>query len=87
MLSFIDVSDISKSRRLRLNVDGERLSPRHTVGQAIDDYLDEVAVDPGENRWTVIARGKRLDQKALLADIPEELSSWLVTPEVSAGAR
>ncbi len=87
MLSFIEVSDISKTRNLKMPVGGDRLSPRNTVGHAVDTYLDEVAIPADHDRWTVISRGKRLDQKALLGDIPEELSSWVVVPEVSAGSR
>lgn len=85
--SFIDVSDISKTRNLRMPLEGGRLSPRHTVRHAVDSFLDEMAIPADHDRWTVISRGKRLDQKALLGDVPEELTSWTVVPEVSAGGR
>lgn len=82
----LEISDLSKQRRFRRTLETEDLNPRHTVGQAVEAYLDDVAIRGENHRWTAFSRGKRLDLKELLGEVPEELSSWTVIPEISAGA-
>jgi hypothetical protein len=83
----LEMTDISRQRRFRQGLDSSLLSPRHTVGQAVETYREQLAIPGGGNRWAAISRGKRLDMKSLLADVPEELNSWTVMPEISAGGR
>jgi hypothetical protein len=79
------MTDISRQKRLDAGLDGE-LSPRHTVGQAVDHYLQRMRI-PGEGlRWSAYSRGLKLDSKQTLEDLSEADTDWTVMPEVSAGA-
>ena len=87
-LSRITMSDISQQNRFQVGLDGE-LTPRHTVGQAIEHYLDRMGIRNADLRWSAFARGVKLDNKSELSEIPdqEEENTWTVMPEVSAGSR
>ena len=79
------MTDISRQKRFETDLD-EELTPRHTVGQAVDVYLDRMRI-PGEGlRWSAFNRGVKLDNKQTLEDLNEDQSEWVVIPEVSAGA-
>ena len=79
------MTDISRQKRLETGLDGD-LTPRHTVGQAVDHYLQRMRI-PGDGlRWSAFSRGVKLDSKQSIADIPEADTEWTVMPEVSAGA-
>lgn len=83
--SRVAMSDISQQKRFETTLDGE-LTPRHTVGQAIDMYLERMGIPPGNLRWSAFSRGLKLDNKAPLADVAEtEEVDLTVMPEVSAG--
>ena len=83
----LEISDLSKQRRFRRSLGTAELGPRHTVGHAIETYLDEMAIPGEDQRWTAFSRGQRLDLKQLLGEVPEQLNSWTVMPEIHAGAR
>ncbi|HUG92074.1 MAG TPA: hypothetical protein VML55_14640 [Planctomycetaceae bacterium] len=79
------MSDISRQKRFETGLDGE-LTPRHSVGQAVEFYLDRMRLPPNELRWSAFARGVKLDSKQLLEELEETDAEWTVMPEVSAGA-
>jgi hypothetical protein len=87
-VSEISMSDISRQKRFRVQIggDGESLAASHTVGQAVEFYLDHVGIRDHGLRWTAFSRGVKLDSKRLLRDMPETDAQWIVMPEVSAGA-
>lgn len=79
------MADISRQKRLDAGLDGD-LSPRHTVGQAVDFYLQRMRI-PGDGlRWSAYSRGLKLDSKQSLEEVAEADTEWTVMPEVSAGA-
>jgi hypothetical protein len=79
------MTDISRQKRLETGLDGE-LTPRHTVGQAVDHYLQRMRI-PGDGlRWSAFSRGVKLDSKQSIEDLSETDAEWTVMPEVSAGA-
>lgn len=79
------MTDISRQKRLEAGLDGE-LSPRHTVGQAVDFYLGRMRI-PGEGlRWSAFSRGLKLDSKTVLEELEDVDSEWSILPEVSAGS-
>jgi hypothetical protein len=79
------MTDISRQKRLDARLD-EDLTPRHTVGQAVDHYLQRMRI-PGEGlRWAAFSRGLKLDNKQPLDELTEADTEWTVMPEVSAGA-
>lgn len=79
------MTDISRQKRLDAGLDGD-LSPRHTVGQAVDFYLQRMRI-PGDGlRWSAYSRGLKLDFKQPLEEVAEADTEWTVMPEVSAGA-
>lgn len=81
----LKMTDISRQKRFETDL-SDTLTPRHTVGQAVDLYLDRMRI-PGDGlRWSAFNRGVKLDNKATLEELQEEQSEWTVIPEVSAGA-
>lgn len=83
--SRIAMADISRQKRFEVSLDGP-LTPRHTVGQAIELYLERMGIQQGDLKWSAFDRGLKLDNKAELADVSRsEKSDWTVMPEVSAG--
>ena len=50
------MSDISRQKRFETGLDGE-LTPRHSVGQAVEFYLDRMRLPPNELRWSAFSRG------------------------------
>ena len=82
----IAMSDLSRQKRFRAELGSDGLTRRHTVGQAVDHYLDRMGIRDNGLRWTAFSRGVKLDSKRSLADVPEADSEWTVLPEVSAGS-
>jgi hypothetical protein len=83
--SRIAMTDISRQKRFEVTLDGQ-LTPRHSVGQAIDLYLDRMGIRNADLRWSAFAGGVRLDNKAELAEVADAPDvSWTIMPEVSAG--
>jgi len=81
----LKMADLSRQKRFQTDLQGE-LTPQHTVDQAIQHYLGRMNIPDNGLRWTAFSRGVRLDNKAPLADIPENDVEWTVMPEVSAGS-
>ncbi len=81
----ITMSDLSRQRRFQTELDADELTRRHTVGQAIEHYLDRMSIRSNGLRWMAFSRGVKLDDKTTLSEIPEMDSQWTVMPEVSAG--
>lgn len=81
----ITMSDLSRQKRYETELGADGLSRRHTVGQAVEHYLDHMNIRNNGLRWTAFSRGVKLDSKSELSDIPETDSEWTVMPEVSAG--
>lgn len=82
----INMTDIARQKRLVTNLKSDGLTPRHTVGQAVDFYRREMRL-PGEGlQWSAFSRGVKLNNNLLLEDLPDEDAEWTVMPEVSAGA-
>jgi hypothetical protein len=78
------MADISRQKRWDASLDAE-LTPQHTVGQAIDQFLERQRI-PGEGlRWSAYSRGLKLDNKQSLEDLTDVDADWTVMPEVSAG--
>ena len=85
--SRIAMADISRQKRIEVTLDGP-LTPRHTVGQAIEFYLERASIRDADLRWSVFSRGVRLDNKTELSEVPDQQqNSWTVMPEISAGNR
>jgi hypothetical protein len=83
----ISMADISRQKRLEVDLGG-RLTPAHTVGQAIDFYLEELGIPHADLRWGAFSRGVKLDNKSELTGVPDnQENDWTVMPEVSAGHR
>lgn len=83
--SKLTLSDLTRQRHLAVEL-GETLTPDHTVGQAIDHYLEHTRIPGNGLRWTAFSRGRLLDKKRRLADVPVVDDDWTVMPEVTAGA-
>ena len=81
----IAMSDLSRQKRLQADVGAAGLTRRHTVGQAVEHYIDRMNIRDHGLRWTAFSRGVKLDNKIELGDVPEADSDWTVMPEVSAG--
>ncbi len=64
---------------------GQDLTPQHTVGQAVEHYLDEMEIPENGLRWTVLSRGVRLDMKQRMEQLTGTDTRWTVLPEISAG--
>ena len=83
--SQILMSDISRQNRYEVGLNGQ-LTPTHTVGQAIEHYLDRMGIPDAGLRWSAFSRGVKLDNKVELSEIADqEVNAWTVMPEVSAG--
>jgi hypothetical protein len=83
--SVLSLSDLTRQKRFSTDLSDD-MTPRHTVGQAVEHYLDRMAIPDNGLRWTAFSRGRRLDSKSLLEQLPENDTQWTVLPEVSAGA-
>jgi hypothetical protein len=86
----VTMRDLSGYKRFEtlLNNSNNGLTPRHTVGQAVEHYLEKVMVRKNGLDFMAFSRGVRLDNKMLLGDLPEEdTQEWTVMPEVAAGGR
>jgi hypothetical protein len=83
----ITMSDLSRQKRFQTELAADGLSRRHTVGQAVEHYLDRMNIRSNGLRWMAFSRGVKLDNKTELSDIPETDNEWTVMPEVSAGDR
>lgn len=84
MTATLELSDISRSKRLRVELGGA-LTPEHTVEHAIEHYRSELDIPEHGLRWMAFARGRRLDSKTPLREVPDEDTTWTVMPEVAAG--
>jgi hypothetical protein len=84
-LSKVSMTDLSRQKRFETDLRDE-LTPRHTVGQAVEMYLDRMGLpDRDSLRWAAFSRGVRLDSKRRLEEVPDTDSQWTVLPEVTAG--
>ncbi|MCO6456005.1 MAG: hypothetical protein J5I93_11965 [Pirellulaceae bacterium] len=83
----IAMSDISRQRRLDARLEADGLTRQHTVGQAVEHYLQRMNIRDNGLRWTAFSRGVKLDNKQPLGEIAETETDWTVMPEVSAGSR
>jgi hypothetical protein len=81
----ITMSDLSRQKRWQADLGADGLTRRHTVGQAVEHYLDRMSIRSHGLRWSAFSRGVKLDNKIELGDIPETDDQWTVMPEVSAG--
>lgn len=81
----IAMADISRQKRFEAKIGTDGLSRQHTVGQAVEHYLDRMGIRENGLRWTAFSRGVKLDNKRPLGEIEETDSEWRVLPEVSAG--
>jgi hypothetical protein len=81
----ITMSDLSRQKRWQAELGTDGLTRRHTVGQAVDQYLDRMNIRSHGLRWTAFSRGVKLDNKVELDDVSETDDQWTVMPEVSAG--
>jgi hypothetical protein len=79
------MTDISRQKRYETELNGD-LTPRHTVGQAVDVYLQRMRIPAEGLRWSAFARGVKLDNKQTLDELSETDTEWSILPEVSAGA-
>jgi hypothetical protein len=82
----ITMTDISRQKKFRAELDVDGLTQRHTVGQAVEFYLDRMGIRDNGLRWTAFSRGVKLDNKRPIEEIPTTDAEWTVMPEVSAGA-
>jgi hypothetical protein len=83
--SVLSLSDLTRQKRFETDLSDD-VTPRHTVGQAVEHYLDRMAIPDNGLRWMAFSRGRRLDNKSLLEQLPDSDTQWTVLPEVSAGA-
>ena len=83
----ITLSDISRQKHVvaDLQVPDAPLTPGHTVGQAIDYYLEWTRIPRGGLLWTAFSRGVKLDNKRKIESLEDTDTEWTVLPEVSAG--
>lgn len=80
----VKMTDISRQNSFETDLTGQ-LTPRHTVGQAIDKGVRQMRIPADGLRWAAFSRGVKLDNKATLDELAEEDADWTVMPEVSAG--
>ena len=83
----ITMSDISRQKKFRADLDVDGLTRQHNVGQAVEFYLDRVGIRDNGLRWTAFSRGVKLDNKQPLEEVPTTDAEWTVMPEVSAGGK
>jgi len=79
------MTDLSQQKRFRTRLDGDDLSPDHTVDHAVEVFLDRMRIPANGLVFPAYSRGVRLDRKTRLGDLPETDNQWTVAPEVSAG--
>lgn len=86
-LNRIAMADLGRQKRLEVDFfnDPGGLTPDHSVGQAIEHYLDRMQIRENGLRWTAFSRGVLLDSKRRLRDLEPADQEWTVMPEVSAG--
>ncbi|MFO0870522.1 MAG: hypothetical protein U0935_16465 [Pirellulales bacterium] len=85
-LNRISMADLARQKRLDvLLADDGDLTPDHSVGQAVDHYLDRMRIDEKQLRWTAFSRGVLLDSKRRIRELEPADEDWTVMPEVSAG--
>jgi hypothetical protein len=87
MTATLELTDLARSKRVRVDLSGDALTPQHTVAHAIEHFRAELGIPEHSLRWMAFARGRRLDAKTALADVPAEDTTWTVMPEVAAGGR
>lgn len=80
----LEMNDLSRQKRLSTDLSDE-LTPEHTVEQAVQHDLERSGIHDNGLRWTAIGRGVCLDMKRHLSELPEDDTSWVVTPDVAAG--
>jgi hypothetical protein len=62
------------------------LTPNHTVGQAIEYFLEKAQIRKNNLDFMAFSRGVRLDNKSRIEELAEQdTQEWTVMPEVSAG--
>ncbi|MFO0819492.1 MAG: hypothetical protein U1A77_16205 [Pirellulales bacterium] len=85
-LQRISMADLARQKRLDVSLaDNDELSPDHSVGQAVDHYLDRMRIDERQLRWSAFSRGLLLDNKRRIRELDPADQDWTVMPEVSAG--
>ncbi len=83
--SILNITDLSRQKKLSVKLSDE-ITPGHTVDQTIDYYLEAKHIPKHGQRWVAVSRGRRLDTKLPLAEIPDVDNDWRVLPEAVAGA-
>ena len=83
--SKVFMADISQQKRFETDLQSD-LTPEHTVEQAIEMFRNHHDIPGGSKRYMAFSRGRRLDAKSRLGDLPEEDGAMTVLTEVSAGA-
>jgi len=82
------LSDVAGHRRLEMQLDDD-LTPDHSVGAAIDLFLDRTRTRRNDSRFLAFTRGLRLDRKQRLGRLFEEFPGgeieMAIAPEISAG--
>jgi len=79
------MTDLSRQKRFNTALDDD-LTPSHTVDHAIHHFLERTGIPENGLRWTAFSRGRLLDNKRHLSEVPTADDSWTVMPEVTAGA-
>ena len=82
----IKMTDLSRNKHFQTDLSAV-LTPAHTVGHAVEHYLDRMDIPDNGLRWTAYSRGVRLDNKQPLEQVPTKDDQWMILPEVTAGAR
>ena len=85
-LSRIAMADLARQKRMEVELsEAGELTPDHSVGQAVEHYLDRMRIRENGLRWSAFSRGVMLDGKRRLRDLEPADHQWTVMPEVSAG--
>ena len=80
------MADLARQKRLEVELtESSDLSPGHSVGQAVEHYLDRLQIRDNGLRWSAFSRGVMLDSKRRLGELESTDTQWTVMPEVSAG--
>jgi hypothetical protein len=62
------------------------LTPNHTVGQAIEYFLEKAQIRRNNLDFLAFSRGVRLDSKLQISQLEEpDTQEWTILPEISAG--
>lgn len=84
----ISMSDLARQKRLDVELwEGGDLTPRHSVGQAVEYYRDRLRIPDHNLNWSAFSRGVMLDGKSALADLEPADDRWTIMPEVAAGGK